>query len=356
MWWIIAMGCVPETLDLSEYQLDQLRPPPAELIDAEGDYQGGWYEDTIEGLNFDDSSAPEGDKKRFLHVAFDDPDYYVVGNVADMGSASNVALLVVEKATGRLHDVSLTGLFADNKVEVDPTHTRFEDPTTGSLLELSPEGGLIVDLHAEQLDLVGTASPAFALPFIQVTPFHEGHGSYQIWGNVVIEEMLLHIDGEARSLQAGSPGGYDRTAGHQRHEQNWNWFSVSGTATRQSTGELVPFALTWGKDRAEARPRVEALKYPTWAGEDYGKVDEVDFAYQKDPETAETGDWSITGPGVDITFRPVQHRRDLKGEAWLAETDFNQYYGEASGTFTLKGELYSFEEHFAVCEDSLIRL
>ena len=353
---LLALACVPESVDLSADKLMELRAPPDDLVNGDGDYNGGWYDAPIPNLNLDDASAPEGDKKRFLHIAIDDPDWYVVGNVADLGTASNVAVLALQKASGRLYDVSLSALFDDNKVEVDPAHTTFSDPSTGSTLSLDEDGVITADLHAGKLSLVGTAYPVFALPFIQVTRFHEGHGSYQTWGNVQVQDMVLSIGDTDHHLAPGSPGGYDRTLGHQRHEQSWNWFSASGEAIEVETGLVVPFALTLGEDREEARPFVEAQKHPAWAGEDYGKIEEVAFAYDKDEETAETGDWKITGTGLDLVFVPQSHRRDQKGEAWMAETDFNQYYGTVSGTFTLNDRVYAIEEVFAVCEDSLIRL
>ena len=348
-------ACAPETVDLSADDLFTLRDPPPTLIDDQGQYQGGWYNGPIETLNTEASTGPPGDFKRFLHVQFDDPDWFVVGNIADMGSASNVALLAVEKATGTFHDVSLSGLFADNRVEVNPAHTRFTDPTTHSTLTLE-DGALTMDLHAEGLDLVGTASPAFDALFTQVTRFHPGHGSYQTWGIVSVDALTLTVDGQDIALAPGSFGAYDRTLGHQRRAQSWNWLATAGMATDVDTGDVVPFALQFGKDREDARPQVEGLKYPAWAGEDFGKVTEVDFDYTADPETRETGEWRITGPEVDLRFVPEHHRRERVGQIWIAETDFNQYYGTLSGTFTLAGRTWQVDEVFAVCEESLIRL
>jgi len=353
---IFAFGCVPETVDLSADKLLELRAPPESLIDGDGQYQGGWFDGPIDVLNLDDADAPEGDRKRFLHLTIDDPDWYVVANIADLNTASNVALLAVDKASGELHDVSLTALFDDNKVEVDEAHTTFFDPNTGSTLTLGEDGSFVADVHAGPLSLEGEAYPIFALPFYQVTRFHEGHGSYQTWGNLKVQDMVLSIRDKKHHLQPGAYAGYDRTLGHQRHEQNWNWISAQGLATEVETGLVFPFSLILGEDREEARPFVDAKKHPVWVGDDYGKIDEVRFAYTKDEDTAETSDWTITGTGLDLAFVPQNHRRDLTGEAWLAETDFNQYYGTLSGTFTLNERVYEIREVFAVTEDSLIRL
>lgn len=261
----------------------------------------------------------------------------------------------MDKATGELHDVSLSGLFADNKVEVDEGHTRFYDPTTNSTITW--ENGIVtVDLHAEELSLVGTASPAFAQDFVQITRFDEGHGSYQTWGFVAIDQMTLGLGDQTVELAAGSLGAFDRTLGHQRRAQNWNWIATAGTATATDDGETRTFALSLQEDRPQARPWVDARKHPAWAGDDFGKIEEVQFDYTSDPDTKETGDWSITGTGTDLSFTPKYHRRDLQGQIWIAETDFNQYYGELIGTFTLEGRTWEIGPVFALCEDSLIEL
>ena len=70
--------------------------------------------------------------------------------------------------------------------------------------------------------------------FVQSTRYPKNQGCLQWWGNLRLESGRLRIKDRTQTLPAGSRGGYDRTLGHRRRYQNWNWISAQS--------ELIPEA------------------------------------------------------------------------------------------------------------------
>lgn len=361
-----AAGRTPEFLDLDIDYLTQ-RPSPARLIDDQGHYNAGWYDGFSGRINLGDSAAFDGALQRWFHVTFNAPEHFVVMNLADMGKASNTALLVVHKPTGTFHEASLTGLGPANQVEVSDDIRAFHDRAHASFCRVHPDGRTVsFSLHAEQLHLTGVAQVALGPELVQVTQYHRGRGALQFYGNLRLDSGLLTAEDTVIPLPAGTLGTFDRTAGHQRGIQNWNWIAAAGEARCEATGRTVQLGVQVARDRSGARPRVESKKYAVWVDGALHKVPTAAFAYDVlDAGERTTGPWRITSPReegasqddgwVDLTFTPQHHRVESK-RLIIARTEFHQYYGEVEGRVRVGGRVYTLRPTFAVTEDSALEL
>lgn len=357
-----AVGRTPAELDL---HIDYTRqvPSPAALISAEGTYNAGWFERFDGVYNFADSSAFTMALNRFFHVTLDTPHHYLVWNIADFGRAGNVALQVVDKATGRFEAVSLTRLLRQNQVTITDDQRTFVDPATRSFIEEDEaRGELRFSMHTEHLHLTGVMERDVGPQLVQCTRFHRGRGSLQWYGVARLKFGALTVGNEVILLPPGCLGTTDRTVGHQRGLQGWYWLASAGAAVHEGTGRVVSLGVQIHRDHPDrARPAVRSMKYAVWLDGQLRKLPDATFEPGvKDDETRESGPWRVLNPsgqgdGVELTFTPRFHRRETK-TAWLIDADFNQYYGEVAGTLVLDGERWRVPPTFAVMEDSRLEM
>lgn len=354
-------GCSGAVVDNAADQYDVMRPGPDALVDASGDYVGGWWSDWTGAINPEDASGPDSALKGWIHLSFDAEDTFIVTNLADLSKAANTALLVADKETGALDNVSLRYAFGDNQLEVSADWDDFSNPADQSYSRILDNGDVEFGIYAEHLSFVGVASPVGA-PFIQTTRSVPGYGWLQFFENLEIVHATLDRGDGPVEILPGTLGSMDRTLGHRSTVQTWNWLSGIGTATSASTGEERMISLQIAKDQEGADPVVTALKYAVWVGDDLFKLPDVSFDYQiEDQDTRETSDWRISStPGaddaLDVVFTPEFQRRDQQDFLWFVHTDFNQYYGRADGTLVHDGETWQITDLFALCEDSLLVL
>ncbi|MEL6350062.1 MAG: DUF2804 family protein, partial [Myxococcota bacterium] len=295
-----------------------------------------------------------------IHLCIETQTHFIVCNLADLGRAGNVALLVVNKETGDFHHRSKHRIFPRNTLQVDNRVERFTDPESGSFVTIDRQRVRFA-IHLDELHIIGEATLALGPPLVQVTRFQRGRGSLQWYGILQVVHGTLQIGGDVSPLPVGALGTYDRTAGHQRGLQNWNWIATVGTATHSTLGSQ-PVGIQIARDRDLAHPRVEGKKNVVWMNDQLVKIPDVSFGYDyTDPEAKETGPWQIQSPAdqtddrFDLTFTPRHHRREKRGGV-LINVDFNQYYGEVSGDIVIHGERWTLQPTFAVCEESLLEL
>lgn len=352
-----ASGRTPEFLDNGVDYMTR-RPGPAALL-ADGLYDAGWFDRFDGEFNLDDSSAFGIALQRWVHVAFDGPDHFIVLNLANLTRASNVALLIAEKSTGVFREASLTRLYPQDTVQAEAPFLHFHDPETGSFVRIDPDLSVMdLAIQADGLHLVAQARHALGRPFVQSTRFQRGRGAIQWYSIIELVHGLLAFDGKTVVLPPGTMGTVDRTVGHQRGIQAWNWIAAVGTATDLATGEVEPLGLQIAKDRKAARPVVDSRKYLAWTRDTLHKFAQVSFLYEtRNTETNETGPWVITSDSgdVDLRFTPSFHRREEK-RLMLVNADFNQYYGTVSGRVRLGERTLELHPCFAVCEESLLEL
>ncbi len=353
----VAAGRTPTDLDLGIDYLARVASPER-LISSEGTYNAGWFESWQGEVNWEASSAFQMAFHRFFHLTLDTGRHFIVWNIADFHRAGNTAILVVDQHTGRFEQESITGLFGRNQVSVSSDQRHFRDQGNHSFIRVDPDDQQIsFSVHAGRLHLVGVAEQALGPPLVQCTRFHRGRGSLQWYGNLRLLHGTLSIDGEVFSLPGGCLGTYDRTAGHQRGLQNWNWIASVGRARSRRDGREVELGLQVHQDREGARPRVHSKKHAIWFDGRLHKVPTAAFAYDVlDEQTRETGPWRITSEDgqeewLDLTLTPRFQRREHRARV-LLNVDFNQYYGELSGSLRVAGETWDLVPTFAVAEDS----
>ena len=356
-----AVGRAPALVDHSVNYLVR-QPGPEAIIGEDGTYNAGWFEDFTGRFNFDDSSAFDMAMHRWFHGALDTPKHFIVWNLADFSRAGNTAVLVAYKDSGRFEHASLTRLFNLNDVTVDGPHRHFHDPNTHSFTRVDEdEDRFTFSMHADHIHLSGEARRVLGPPMIQSTRFHRGRGSLQWYGCFQLEHGTLTVGDEVIRLPKGSYGTYDRTMGHQRGLQGWNWVATVGQAV-DPDGNTLPMGIQVARDvDGRAVPVVVSRKYVVWVGGQVLKVPEARFTYQTNDQR-ETGPWrihshdgAIEGDGMDLTFTPGFHRREERA-AGLLRADFNQYYGQVEGTVVVGGRRYTLQPTFAVTEDSLLEL
>lgn len=353
-----AIGRTPERLDLDVDYLT-CRPSPPALIDADGHYAGGWFEDWSGRLNLGDTDALDIAFHRFFHLTLNAPRHFLVWNIADFRRAGNIALLVADKETGVFEKSSAQLLFPSNTIRVDASMQRFEDPASRSFLRVDPDGTIHFSMHCEHLHLSGVAETAVGPPFVQCTRFHRGRGSLQWYGAMRLRFGTLTLGDQVWHLPEGCLGTTDRTVGHQRGLQHWSWLASAGRARSLETGRETQIGIQVHKDGPRARPRVDSRKQIVWLDGRVTKVPTASFQYSRNA-AGESSPWIIeSDPGEESWFRlhldPRFHRRE-ESHGWLVAADFHQYYGPLTGQVRVFGETFELIDHFAVAEDSLLEL
>jgi len=335
-----------------------MNPSPTRLIDDDGEYIPGWFEDFRGELNTGASRARWTPLQSWFHVQFVSATHLVVANIADLRLGGNVALLVLDRDTGQLCHGARTRLLWRNGIRHCEAYRTFEDPDTGSRLSIDERLQRVeIDMTVGGLRLVGQARAIFDRPFVQTTSYGGGRGTLQWWGCLEVEEMSLVVDGSERAIPPGTLGLYDRTLGHRRSRQNWNWLAAIG-----ETVDGERFAIQAAQDRGRAAPLRTIHKAPMWLdGELLTPSSEAKFTYAPPPGPDEvTGDWAIDlgeapGRSASLTFRPAVRRRERTRLPGVLRADFNQYYGELSGVVRGRREV-ELRGVFAVAEDSFLSL
>jgi hypothetical protein len=353
-----GVGRTPELLDTGVDYLTQ-RPGPTRLIGSNGHYNAGWLSSFDGQLNLRDSDALDLSFQRWFHLAFDAPKHFIVCNLANLTRASNCALLVVDKATGAFEHVSLTHLRPTDTVRHDDALRHFHDDETGSFIRTSADlSSVHVCMRTQHLSFLATARHALGPPMVQCTRFQRGRGVLQWYRILELQTGLLAVGDRVFEIPAGTLATSDRTVGHMRGIQAWNWVAAVGYATEVATGQRVRIGLQIARDRAGARPVVEAKKYVVWLEDSVHKLPTARFDYELLDEDNETGPWRIVSEGdqaLELDFVPRYHRRE-KRHLMLVNADFNQYYGMLSGRVTVDGRRFELEPCFAVTEQSLLEL
>lgn len=358
------MGCVPATVDTTPDDYLNQRDSPDSLINEEGIYNGGWYRNFDGIINPEVSQARASAFKGWLHFNLGNQEYSITGHLADLHTAGNAAISVVNLSSGETWTASTREAFSDNQMVIADDFSSVVNDNDGSYLRLNDDGTVLeFDIQANDLRVAGSLASTGADRFIQVTRYHDGYGILQWFEQVqVLEAAVTFADGTILDLPAGMRGTTDRMAGHRRTHQHWNWIAGSGNATRQSDGETVEVAMSMSKDREGARPQVDAKKYAIWIDGVLTKVPSLNFDYSViDEATRETTEWVIESDEadvnrVDLLFEPKSMRRDEAGYLWFYYTDYIPYIGSLTGSITVDGEQYVLEPMTVIAEDARLTL
>lgn len=355
----VAVGLTPESID---HHIDYLqrRPSPPKLIDEEGNYNAGWFDRFDGEINLASSGATDLAFQTWIHFGLETKGHFIVFNMANFSKADNVAVLVCDKQTGRFEHASLTRLFPRIGVTLSSDFLAYRDEATGSAVTISPDHGEFrFSVHAHQLHIVGLARQAIAPPWTQVTRFQRHRGSLQRYGMFEIVHATLAMNDEILAIPPGTLGAYDHTVGHQRGLQAWNWLATIGVATCEQTGQTAPLGLQVTRDRAMARPVVDARKHIVWLDGQVLKIPAAEFHYAHvSAGSGETGPWTIRSPTrearwLDLVFEPKFHRQERR-DGIFVKADFHQYYGTIHGRVHIDGRTWHIADWFGVTEESLL--
>lgn len=349
---------VAVTDDLYRY----LEKAPATLVDEMGNYRPGWFEESPKDLSLSGLGTALKRFHRWFFIHFDTKDYFVGANLIDLYHGGNVGIVFLDKRTGAFHVESDSALFFLNGVKIDQSCRRFTDKRSGSRLEISEDDRRIeFDIRCKTMHLRGVAEEIFTRPFVQSTAFHRGHGALQSWGNLRLLEGELKVKNSWIPVASGTLGAYDRSLGHRRPLENWNWIASCGRVKEADSGEELLFALHAARDRPFAQPQVEARKYCLWLGDAQLKLADIRFEYcYSDRSKKKTGAWTISSsqrtgyPSIKLTFVPRYHRRDAHRIPCIFNVDHSQYFGELTGDVFLNGKRYLVSDVFATTEDSMM--
>ncbi len=343
----------PRFADAPEGGYRTIEPAPGQLIDAGGAYTPGWYDGFDGALNLDRAAGPTKRFHRWFFVHIDGPEWFVGANIAHLGIGGNSGIVALNKRTGEIKSESVTGVLLANQVDIDAECRRFYDGKTGSLM-MTDADVFTVDVAARGLRLQAELQPALGAPFVQATRFHGGHGALQFWGNLGVESARLSdAAGLVVEFDRGTPAAYDRSMGHRRPIESWNWMITTG-----STIAGTAFALHLAVDRPAARPTVDAAKAVLWLDGGPRKLPEIRIEYDVLDRELSTGPWRITSGEapyrVDFVFEPVHHRRDRHRVPLVFNVDHSQYFGRLSGTIYAPDGEHRIEDVFATTEETVM--
>ena len=353
----IRQRVLPAALPPVSY--DDMLAPPESVLDAHGDYIPGWWTRAPDGLGVSASSASSRRLHRWFFAHFDTEQFFVGFNIIDLALGGNSGVVILDKQTGAFSVQSATGLLHRNGVRISDDHRAFRDQRTGSCIAIdTTEEVLEFDVSAHGYRVVGRARALFERPFVQCTAFHRGHGTLQSWGNLLLEEAEITWDGRSVKLPGGCYGAYDRSFGHRRPLEAWNWLVAVGEARRVSDDARVPFSVHLARDRERARPQSDSQKFALWVDDSFGKLQDVTFDYRVlDARTRATTSWHVASRSssegtIDLIFEPEHIRRDVHRVPLVLDVDHLQYFGAVKGEISLHGERYLVEDVFATAEDS----
>ncbi len=339
-----------------------LREPPSALLAADGSYQAGWFRRSPKDINISSAGTRSRRYHRWFFVHFDSDDYFVSANLIDLQIGGNAGIVVLNKRTGVFSLATETRFWRRNFVKISPDCREFHDARGDRFIRIAEDDSRIdFDLVVKGMSLKGSAA-SHLQPFVQTTAFEHGRGTHQQWGNMTLINGRLSIDGKQIELQQGSAGAYDRSFGHRRLLENWNWIIASGMATSES-GKTVPFALQAAHDRSLARPVAYGQKYALWIGDHFLKLPSLSFEYDYvNRRTLDTTAWKIFSPRgegnafVDLQFDPHHHRCEQVRVPLAFHVDHSNYFGALNGEVVVNNERFEIRDVFAATEDSMMVL
>lgn len=148
--------------------------------------------------------------------------------------------------------------------------------------------------------------------------------------------------GGKRFVLDGGVGGLDYTHGYLARHTAWRWAFVCG---RLDDG--TPFGINLVEGFNEARADVN--ENAVWLGHELFPVGRARFTWNPkdvlDPWRVVTTDGAL-----DLSFKPLAAHRELR-DLKLVKSRFEQPIGLWSGTLTLGGQRYRFEDAAGVAED-----
>ncbi|UAJ80006.1 DUF2804 domain-containing protein [Leifsonia sp. ZF2019] len=286
-----------------------------------------------------------GRNKRFEYWAITTPTSIVTMNISNHDYRANVSVTFTDRdgyreirQGGNSWLPRLGGLRDARNAE--PMEARRRDV----LVRLTPDGAGTV-LHAESERIQADIR-------VLAAPDHESMGVVVPWGprvfqytkkdNALAAEGVVVADGVTHRIEPETATAvHDRGRGRWPYFTLWNWGAGVGT-----TAEGRALGLQLGGKWTDGTPSTE-----NWVRLD-GRLHKIgnhlDWRYDRADWTAP---WTITGPDVDIVFRPQHHSRQIF-DRWLIKSRSDTCFGHYEGRIRLPdGDTIVFSQVFGHVEE-----
>ncbi|NYD67739.1 DUF2804 domain-containing protein [Agromyces atrinae] len=275
-----------------------------------------------------------GRNKRWDHWAITTPDH-VIGVTVSAGDYGNFSQIwFLDRATLTTIDETVVSVFSRG---VSLAGTLGTKPTTARSprLEISMseiDGGTRITAETDRLHLdVIALRPSGHEMLAVVVPWSTRLFQYAAKDVSRPVRGAIEIDGVTTRLPLGESWAMlDHGRGRWPYAMNWNWGGASGYVGARVVGLMLGGGWTVGTGMTENGVSIDGVvtKLPY----------ELEWTYDASDLMSP---WRITGPGLDIRFRPV-HERSSKTSLFVVASSTHQLFGEFSGSIDVDGELIEF--------------
>jgi hypothetical protein len=286
-----------------------------------------------------------GRNKRFEYWAITTPTAILTMNISHHDYRANVSVAVTDRTTYQeIRQGGNTWLPRRGGLRDPRNEAPMEARRGSTVIRMTPDGTGTV-LHARSARIEADIR-------VLAAPDHESMGVVVPWGprtfqytkkdNGLAAEGTVVVDGVTHRLDPEtSTAVHDRGRGRWPYLTFWNWGAAVG---RTSDGRAL--GLQFGGKWTDGTPSTE-----NWIRLD-GRLHKIsahlDWRYDPSDWLAP---WTISGPDVDVTFRPVHHARHLFNR-WLVMSRGDTCYGHYEGRVRLPdGDEIVFADVFGHVEE-----
>lgn len=285
-----------------------------------------------------------GRNKRFEYWAVTTPDAIVTFNISHHDYRANVSVGFTDRnGYSEVRQGGNTWLPDRGGLREAENTAPMEARRKDILVRFTPRGAGTV-LHAEspriQADIRILAEPGHESMGV-VVPWSDRAFQYTKKDNSLRAQGVVIVDGVSHTIEPGTATAvHDRGRGRWPYFTLWNWGAGVGT-----TADGRQLGLQLGGKWTDATPSSE-----NWVRLD-GRLHKIEnhLDWRYDPQNW-TAPWTITGPDVDIVFRPEHHSRHLF-DRWLVMSRSDTCFGSYEGRIHLTGEDIAFSGVFGHVEE-----
>lgn len=286
-----------------------------------------------------------GRNKRFEYWAITTPEALITLNISHHDYRANVAVTYMDRSTmAEVRQGGNTWLPGKagmrDPLNMAPMEARRRDV----MVRLSPSGtGTRLYAESKRLSIdIEVIAEADHESMGVVVPWSSRRFQYTKKDNCLRAQGTVTLDGVTHKVDAAtSQATHDRGRGRWPYFTFWNWGAGIGTDI-----EGHEIGLQFGGKWTDGTPSTE-----NWIrvnGRLHKISDHLDWQY-------DTHDWllpwTITGPGVSVSFKPVNHVRHMFNR-WIVMSRGDSCVGYYSGKITAdSGKLIVFQDVFGHVEE-----
>lgn len=286
-----------------------------------------------------------GRNKRFEYWAIVTPTSIVTMNISNHDYRANVSVTHLDRATyTEIRQGGNTWFPGAGGMRDETNREPMEGSRNDVLVRMTPRGVNTV-LHAESarisvdLRIIGEPdheSMGVVVPWSdRVFQYTKKDNCLRAQGVIVVDGVTHHIEPEE------SYAVHDRGRGRWPYFTFWNWGAGNGLSA-----DGRELGLQFGGKWTDGTPSTE-----NWIRVD-GRLHKISshLDWRYDP-TEWLRPWTLTGPGVEVTFAPEHHSRHLF-DRWIVMSRADSCFGHYSGRITLEtGEVVEFADVFGHVEE-----